>query len=54
MEESRVRITSPGGLPTGISLEEYLNGHVSVLRNPILGNVFYRLDYIEMAPAWPE
>ena len=48
MEESRVRITSPGGLPTGISLEEYLNGHVSVLRNPILGNVFYRLDYIEM------
>ena len=43
-----VRVTSPGGLPTGISLDEYLNGRVSVLRNPIIGNVFYRLNYVEI------
>ncbi len=43
-----IRITSPGGLPTDISFEEYVGGHVSILRNPIIGTVFYRLDYIEM------
>lgn len=45
--EDRIEITSPGGLPSGISKEEYLNGQVSILRNPILGNVFFRLGYIE-------
>ncbi len=43
-----IRITSPGGLPPGISFEEYVGGRVSILRNPIIGNVFYRLNYIEM------
>lgn len=47
MFQDRVEISSPGGLPAGISEEEYLNGHVSILRNPILGNVFFRLNYIE-------
>lgn len=47
MYPDRVEITSPGGLPTGLSKEEYLSGMVSVMRNPILANVFYRLDIIE-------
>lgn len=47
MYEDRIEITSPGGLPTGLSKEEYLYGKVSLLRNPIIGNVFYRLHYIE-------
>ena len=47
MLEDRIEISSPGGLPAGISEEEYLNGQVSILRNPIIGNVFFRLKYIE-------
>lgn len=43
----RIEITSPGGLPSSISKEEYLNGQLSILRNPIIGNVFFRLKYIE-------
>ena len=35
------------GFPAGISEEEYLFGRVSVMRNPILANVFYRLGIIE-------
>lgn len=48
MEPDRILITSPGGLPSGITLEEYANGRVSILRNPIIANVFYRLNHIEM------
>ena len=43
----RVEISSPGSLPVGLSEEEYLTGRVSILRNPILAEVFYRLGYIE-------
>ncbi len=31
----------------GVSKEEYLNGQVSMFRNPKLGSVFYRSRYIE-------
>lgn len=48
MFEDKIEISSPGGLPDGISEDEYLNGNISTLRNPILGNVFFRLRYIEM------
>ena len=47
MYEDRIEISSPGGLPTGISKEEYLYGSISVLRNPIISGVFYRLNIIE-------
>ena len=47
MFEDRIEITSPGGLPHGLSKEEYLEGQVSVLRNPIIGGVFFRLGMIE-------
>ena len=47
MFDDRIEITSPGGLTCGISEEEYLDGQISILRNPILGNVFFRLGIIE-------
>ncbi|NLN48803.1 MAG: AAA family ATPase [Clostridiales bacterium] len=47
MYEDRIEINSPGGLPEGISEEEYLNGNISLLRNPIVAGVFFRLDIIE-------
>ena len=48
MYREKIEIASPGGLPRGLTEEEYLNGNVSNLRNPILGNVFFRMNYIEM------
>lgn len=47
MHDDRVEVSSPGGLPAGISEEEYLSDMVSVRRNPILANVFYRLGIVE-------
>lgn len=47
MYDERIEISSPGGLPEGISKGEYLYGNVSILRNPIIAGVFYRLDIIE-------
>lgn len=47
MHPDRIEISSPGGLPQGISEKEYLSGWVSVLRNPIVANVFFRLGIIE-------
>lgn len=47
MFKDRIEIFSPGGLPKGITSEEYLMGQVSVLRNPIIGSVFFRLNIIE-------
>lgn len=44
----RIEIKSPGGLPRGITAEEYIKGDISCLRNPILGNVFFRLHYVEI------
>lgn len=45
---NRAEISSPGGLVSGLSKEEYLRGNLSVLRNPILGNIFYRLHMVEI------
>lgn len=47
MFNDRIEVSSPGGLPTGISEEEYLSDMISVRRNPILANVFFRLGIIE-------
>jgi len=47
MFKDKIEITSPGGLPSELSKEEYLRGRVSVLRNPILAGVFARLGIIE-------
>lgn len=48
MFEDRIEVSSPGGLPAGLSEEEYLKGNISMLRNPILCNVFYRLHIVEI------
>ena len=48
MFEDKIEITSCGGLPREISEKEYLDGQISFLRNPIIGNIFFRLNYIEM------
>lgn len=47
MFEDRIEIISPGGLPNGMTREEYLDGQISILRNPIIGNIFFRLHHIE-------
>ena len=48
MFEDKIEITSCGGLPREISEKEYLDGQISFLRNPIIGNIFFRLNDIEM------
>lgn len=48
MFNDKIEIISPGGLPPGLSESEYLEGRISSLRNPILANVFFRLNIIEM------
>ena len=47
MLPDRIEITSPGGLPKGMDKEAYLRGGISILRNRIIGNVFFRLHLIE-------
>jgi len=47
MHPDKIEIMSPGGLPKGITENEYLEGQVSILRNPIIGNIFFRLHHIE-------
>lgn len=44
----KIEITSPGGLPSNLSKEQYLAGSFSSLRNPILANVFHRLNIVEI------
>ena len=48
MFDDRIEIVSPGGLPSGITEEEYLSGKLSVLKNRNLANVFYRLGFVEI------
>lgn len=47
MFEDKIIISSPGGLPTGLTEDDYLYRNISLLRNPIISEVFYKLDYIE-------
>ncbi|MGC2871711.1 ATP-binding protein [Ihubacter sp. mB4P-1] len=48
MFNDRIEVVSPGGLPAGLTEAEYLSGRISVLRNPIIANVFYRLKIVEI------
>ncbi|MBR5973969.1 MAG: putative DNA binding domain-containing protein [Clostridiales bacterium] len=47
MFDDYVEIVSVGGLPSAVTIESYMNGDLSVLRNPILANIFHRLNLIE-------
>lgn len=48
MYEDKIVVSSPGGLLEGITEEQYKKGAFSILRNPIIANVFYRVGIIEM------
>ncbi|MCD8037203.1 MAG: putative DNA binding domain-containing protein [Clostridiales bacterium] len=48
MFDDKIEIISLGGLPAGITEDEYLSGKLSVLRNRNLANVFYRLGFVEI------
>lgn len=45
--DDRIEILSPGGLPIGINESEYLSGRISVPRNRIIADIFFRLHIIE-------
>ena len=47
MFPDHILVCSPGGLPYGISEEQYIDGDFSVLRNPIIAHVFHRLGIVE-------
>ena len=47
MFEDRIEISSPGGLMYGMNKENFLAGAFSILRNPIVANVFNRIGIIE-------
>lgn len=41
----RIQISNPGGLPSGLSPNEF--GTRSVARNPLIASLLHRIDYIE-------
>ena len=43
----RIELLSPGGLPIGISEDEYYDGRILIPRNRILADIFFRLKIIE-------
>ncbi|PKM93515.1 MAG: hypothetical protein CVU84_15155 [Firmicutes bacterium HGW-Firmicutes-1] len=45
--DNRVEVISPGGLPLGISEEEFIDGKISIPRNRIISDIFLRLSIIE-------
>lgn len=47
MYNNRIEITSPGGLPSGLTEENYLNDNLSIPRNTIISQVLYTLGIIE-------
>ena len=47
MFPDRIQITSPGGLPRGVGEADFIRGGISILRNRIIGSIFFRLHLIE-------
>lgn len=47
MNKDEIIVISPGGLPRELSKKEFLDSQISVMRNPVIGGVFFRLDIIE-------
>lgn len=45
--EDGIEVVSPGGLVAGMTLEAYLEGRYSLLRNPVLAETMYRTGLIE-------
>lgn len=47
LRDDAITIVSMGGLPSTLTTEEYLNSEITVPRNPVLADIFYRLGIIE-------
>lgn len=47
MYDNRIEIVSPGGLPNGVTRENYLKDNLSIPRNTIISQVLYTLGMIE-------
>jgi len=47
ISDQKLSIENPGGLPTGITIEDLKKPHRSILRNPKIANTLYNLGYIE-------
>ena len=47
LHSDRIEVLSPGGLMPGMTVDSYLNGRFSMLRNPLIAEVFFRLGMIE-------
>lgn len=47
MHPDRIIVSSPGGLSPSMSKEDFLEGNYSYLRNPIISEVFHRLNIVE-------
>lgn len=47
MHPDKIIVSSPGGLMGNMTEEDYISGNYSLLRNPIIANVFRRLNIIE-------
>lgn len=47
MYDNRIEIISPGGLPHGVTRENYLKDNLSIPRNTIISQVLYTLGIIE-------
>ncbi|HAN10604.1 MAG TPA: AAA family ATPase [Clostridiales bacterium] len=45
--DDRIEVISPGGLPIGITEEEYIEGKISIPRNKVISDIFLRLKIIE-------
>ena len=46
---NRLEIINSGRLPKGLSIQELINSHVSIIRNPDIANACQQARYIEMA-----
>ena len=47
MYDDRIQILSFGGIDFGYTLEELISEHLSSRRNPLVCDIFSRLDYME-------
>ena len=47
MHPDKIVVSSPGGLMTDMTKEDFMSGNYSSLRNPIIANVFRRMNIIE-------
>lgn len=48
MYEDKIIIVSIGGLLNNLTKQDFINGRISSLRNPIIASIFHRLGYSEL------